>query len=141
MSGSGTEILAALDELVRGGDPDHLREAVEDFLATYGEARTELAYGRGEQARSGYVGERARRLAVEMRRGALRYPFTDEGAPIVPGARVRCPDGSSRAVARIELLERTSDEPCVIWFDDGTCYRGRIKGFKVPRGDAAGGRG
>lgn len=127
----------ALERLLKGGDPDQMRSAVNDFLIAYADARTSNLYDDAEED------ARCRSLRPYIARGLIRYPFTDDGLPIYPGMLVRRPFGDSSRVENVTLYPARSPFPCELGFADDQVYRGPIKGFRIaaPKSRGQAGKG
>lgn len=105
-----------LAALANRDDPEYAVEALQAFLARYGEARTECVYRAPAGAAHGQ--------GVALPPGAY-YPLDAAGDPVQVGRRYRRDDGSIMAVERI-TLGRDAGHTTIHFADGGCCKPSRV---------------
>ena len=85
---AAVKVSEAISRLRRQIDTTELEEAVDDFLAAYGELRSQYYY---EDSEAKANAKTASTLLEAVDRGLIELPQTDDGIVIVPDMKLRLP--------------------------------------------------
>lgn len=112
----------AIARLRRHVDTAELEEAVDDFLAVYGELRSQLYY---EDPEAQANAKAASTLLEAIDRGLIELPQTDDGIVIIPDMKLRLPNGAKLYVNSIEIESTATGRAPIVHFEDGSSIRCR----------------
>lgn len=112
----------AITRLRRHVDTAELEEAIDDFLAAYGELRSQLYY---EDSEAQANAKAASTLLEAIDRGLIELPQTDDGIVIIPDMKLRLPDGAKLYVNSIEIESTATGRAPIVHFKDGSSIRCR----------------
>lgn len=119
---AAVKVSEALSRLRRQVDTAELEEAVNDFLAAYGELRSQFYY---EDAEARANAKTASTLLEAIDRGLIELPQTDDGIVIIPDMKLRLPDGARLFVNSIEIESTATGRAPLVHFEDGSSVRCR----------------
>lgn len=119
---SAVKVSEAIARLRKHGDTAELEEAIDDFLAAYGELRSQLYY---EDQEAQANAKAASTLLEAIDRGLIELPQTDDGIVIIPDMKLRLPDGAKLYVNSIEIESTATGHAPIIHFEDGSFIRCR----------------
>ncbi|RHL22618.1 hypothetical protein DW029_08185 [Collinsella sp. AF38-3AC] len=119
---AAVKVSEALSRLRRQVDTAELEEAVNDFLAAYGELRSQFYY---EDAEARANAKTASTLLEAIDRGLIELPQTDDGIVIIPDMKLRLPDGARLFVNSIEIESTATGRAPIVRFEDGSSIRCR----------------
>lgn len=119
---SAVKVSEAIARLRKHGDTAELEEAIDDFLAAYGELRSEFYY---EDSEAQANAKAASTLLEAIDRGLIELPQTDDGIVIIPDMKLRLPDGAKLYVNSIEIKSTATGRAPIVHFEDGSSIRCR----------------
>ena len=124
-----TEALARIR--AQNVNTEDLEDALAEFLAAYGEMRSQLEYSDTTTMRSVRL---ASTLFDAIDRGLVEFPHATDGSVILPDMLVKLPDGAKLFVDSIELESTVTGHAPVLHWEDGTQSRCRIgSGMEIVR--------
>lgn len=119
---SAVKVSEAIARLRKHGDTAELEEAIDDFLAAYGELRSQFYY---EDQEAQANAKAASTLLEAIDRGLIELPQTDDGIVIIPDMKLRLPDGAKLYVNSIEIESTATGRAPIVHFEDGSSIRCR----------------
>lgn len=119
---SSVKVSEAIARLRKHGDTAELEEAIDDFLAAYGELRSEFYY---EDSEAQANAKTASTLLEAIDRGLIELPQTDDGIVIIPDMKLHLPDGAKLYVNSIEIESTATGRAPIVHFEDGSFIRCR----------------
>lgn len=119
---AAVKVSEAISRLRRQIDTTEFEEAVDDFLAAYGELRSQYYY---EDSEAKANAKTASTLLEAVDRGLIELPQTDDGIVIVPDMKLRLPDGAKLYVNSIEIESTATGRAPIVRFEDGSSIRCR----------------
>lgn len=119
---STVKVSEAIARLRKHGDTAELEEAIDDFLAAYGELRSEFYY---EDSEAQANAKTASTLLEAIDRGLIELPQTDDGIVIIPDMKLRLPDGAKLYVNSIEIESTATGRAPIVHFEDDSSIRCR----------------
>lgn len=119
---AAVKVSDAIARLRMHADTAELEEAVDDFLAAYGELRSQFYY---EDAEAQANAKAASTLLEAIDRGLIELPQTDDGIVIIPDMKLRLPDGAKLYVNSIEIESTATGRAPIVHFEDGSFIRCR----------------
>lgn len=125
------KVSEAIARIAKKADTTELKEAVDDFLASYGELRSQLIYLDPEAKANAKI---ASSMLEAVDRGLIELPQTDDGIVIIPDMLIRLPDGARLYVDSIEIESTATGRAPILHLEDGAAVRCRRgSGIQIAR--------